>query len=95
MTDLTLRAATRAQLTLSDVGDQLLVRMQRAAERLRREQTGQDVIEYAGMVVLVAAIIVAIIQIGIPGKVGTAVSKAVTSIFGGGGGSGSTSTGGG
>jgi hypothetical protein len=47
------------------------------------------------MVVLVAAIIVAIIQIGIPGKVGTAVSKAVTSIFGGGGGSGSTSTGGG
>lgn len=87
-TELTLRAAAKAQVTLWGAGE-------RVAARLRREQTGQDVIEYAGMIVLVAAIIVAVIQIGLPGKVSNAVSKAVNSIFGGGSGGGGASTSGG
>ena len=35
----------------------------RAAERLRREQRGQDLIEYGGILILIAAIIAALFAI--------------------------------
>jgi Flp pilus assembly pilin Flp len=56
----------------------------RAAERLGREQRGQDLIEYGGILILVAAIITALFAIGIPGDISKFVSSAVNNIVGSG-----------
>ena len=61
--------------------------------RAVRAQHGQDVIEYAGMLVLVAAVIVALWQLGIPGHVHDAVQSAVNTILGHGSGGQSNTTG--
>jgi Flp pilus assembly pilin Flp len=55
----------------------------RAAGRLRREQSGQDLIEYGGILILVAAIIAALLASGIVGDVSKFVSSAVDNIVGG------------
>ena len=52
----------------------------RVGDRLRREQTGQDVLEYAGMVVLVAAVIVLLFSLHVPTTVAQAVRNAVNAI---------------
>jgi hypothetical protein len=52
----------------------------RIGERLRREQTGQDVLEYAGMIVLVAAVIVLLFTLNVPNTIATAVAHAVNAI---------------
>jgi len=65
----------------------------RAAERLRREQRGQDLIEYGGILILVAAIIAALFAIGIPGDIKTFVSTAVNNIIGSGAASSASKTG--
>ncbi len=82
MNDLALREIARAQVVLAGAGRRLEFGARRATDRLRREQTGQDVIEYAGMIVLVAAVIVALFQLGIPNTVKGAVTSALHSIFG-------------
>jgi Flp pilus assembly pilin Flp len=53
-----------------------------AAERLRSEQRGQDLIEYGGILILVAAIIAALLASGIVGDVATFVKTAVNNIVG-------------
>jgi hypothetical protein len=65
----------------------------RAGRRGRRAQAGQDLIEYAGMLVLVAAVFVALWQLGIPGHVKDVVDSAVHTVLGSGGGSSATHTG--
>ncbi len=55
----------------------------RAAERLR-DPSGQDLIEYGGILILVAAIIAALLATGIVGDVKNFVSSAVNNIVGGG-----------
>jgi Flp pilus assembly pilin Flp len=52
----------------------------RVARRLQREQTGQDVLEYAGMIVLVAAVIALLFTLNVPSTIATAVAHAVNSI---------------
>ena len=54
----------------------------RVVERLSREQTGQDLIEYGGILILVAAIIAALLASGIVGDVSKFVSSAVNNIVG-------------
>jgi Flp pilus assembly pilin Flp len=87
MTDLALRTSLRARFALNAApratvsGAHHLAR--RAGDRLRREQTGQDIVEYAGMLVLVAAVIAILFALNLPHVVGQAVSSAVTSIFSG------------
>jgi len=54
----------------------------RAAERLRRDQRGQDLVEYGGILILVAAIIAAMFQLGIVSDVKQFVSSAVNAIIG-------------
>ena len=63
-----------------------------ATERLRREQRGQDLIEYGGILILIAAIIAALFAIGIPGDIKTFVSSAVNNIIGSGAASKATSS---
>ena len=55
----------------------------RVAERFSREQTGQDLIEYGGILILVAAIIAALLATGIVSDVKNFVSSAVDNIIGG------------
>jgi Flp pilus assembly pilin Flp len=85
MSDLIIRTAARAAVARQSVAEQLVRSVQRAAARLGREEAGQDLIEYAGIIVLVAAIIGALITLNIPSKVETAVSNAITKIFSSGG----------
>jgi Flp pilus assembly pilin Flp len=54
----------------------------RVVERLSREQTGQDLVEYGGILILVAAIITALFATGIVSDVSTFVKSAVSSIIG-------------
>jgi Flp pilus assembly pilin Flp len=51
-----------------------------ATERVRRED-GQDLVEYGGLLILVAAIIAALFAAGIVGDFGKYVKPAVQSIF--------------
>jgi Flp pilus assembly pilin Flp len=55
----------------------------RAAKRLR-DPSGQDLVEYGGILILVAAIIAALFAIHIPTDISNFVSSAVDSIVGNG-----------
>ncbi len=92
MSDLTLRTAARTKVTFQQMTSALALVGQRAGERLRREQTGQDVIEYSGLIVLIAALIVALFALHIDTTVSNAVKAALSSIFGGGSSGGTTTT---
>lgn len=83
MSDLVIRATTSAHLTRYRAPQKLAACARRAADRLQREQTGQDLIEYAGILVVVAAIIVALIAL--EPTISNAISNAVKSILGSGG----------
>ncbi len=63
-----------------------------AAERMKDEE-GQTAAEYLGILLLVAAIILAITKLGIDSKIAGGVQKAVDSITGGGGGGGTKKAG--
>jgi Flp pilus assembly pilin Flp len=65
----------------------------RVTERLRSEERGQDLIEYGGILILIAAIIAALFAIGIPGDIKNFVSSAVNNIIGSGAASKATSSG--
>lgn len=85
MSDLTLHTVTRFQVTKRIAREAVVDGVRRAAgrvaDRFRREQTGQDVLEYSGMVVLIAGIIVLFFGMGLQNIVATAVVNAVNSIF--------------
>ena len=83
MSDLIIRTAACATVVRHIVTEQLARSVQTAAARFGREEAGQDLIEYAGIVVLVAAIIGALITLNIPSKVETAVSTALSKILNG------------
>lgn len=57
MSDLILRSSTRVQLAGYSATEAIVDFSRRAVERLKSEQTGQDMVEYAGVVVIVAIII--------------------------------------
>ncbi|MHC5258671.1 hypothetical protein [Streptomyces sp. NBC_00499] len=52
-------------------------------ERARRD-SGAGFVEYAGLMILIAGIFVAIDQLGLDGKIGTAIGTAVGRVTGGG-----------
>jgi hypothetical protein len=85
MSDITLRTAVYAKVTgramARSVASGAARGAARAADRLRREQTGQDVLEYVGMIVLVAAVIALLFGLDLPQKAADAVASAVNSIF--------------
>lgn len=87
MSELSLRTVTRAQVALRHARHSLrnhaVVGVRRAADRLRREQTGQDVLEYAGMIVLVAVVIALLFSLHVPTTVAHAIANAVNAIVSG------------
>ena len=78
MSNLMLRTATRSRVGLQTAAQRLAESAHRAAERFQREQTGQDMVEYAGVLLVVSVIIALIaasgawntLESGISGLVG-------------------------
>jgi hypothetical protein len=81
MSNLTLRAVVYAKLTCRAWTRSAARGAGRAADRLRREQTGQDVLEYVGMIVLVAAVIALLFSLDLPTKAADAIASAINSVF--------------
>jgi Flp pilus assembly pilin Flp len=65
MSNLMLRTASRSTVELHAAAQRLADYMHRAAERLQREQTGQDMVEYAGVLLVVSVIISLIAVTGV------------------------------
>jgi Flp pilus assembly pilin Flp len=92
MSDLILRTAVRVRVEAYTLPETLAGYARRTSERFRREQTGAEVIEYGGILVLVGLIVALLIQLNIPSWVHDKVQTALNSILnqsgGGGGGAG-------
>jgi pilus assembly protein Flp/PilA len=69
----------KAYLNLGDL-------VQATAERVKDEERGQTAAEYVGIIVVVAAIVLAISQLKIGDTLGGFITKAITSLGGGGAG---------
>lgn len=82
MSDLTVRAAVNAHVAVHGAAGALTRAANAAAARLQREQTGQDIVEYGGILLVIALIIGAIITTGLPGHVASLVKSAVDNVFG-------------
>lgn len=70
----------RSQLELQNFSRAMAEALTGAVERLRRED-GQDLVEYGGLLILVAAIIGALFAAGIVGDFTSYVKPAVKAIF--------------
>ena len=68
------------QIKLQNFSRAMVTAVAGAAERVRRED-GQDLVEYGGLLILVAAIVAALFAAGIVSDFGKYVSPAVQSIF--------------
>lgn len=77
MSDLILTATTTAQTNLYA----LRQTVGRAANRLRL-QDGQDIVEYGGMLVLIAGVVALLFSLQVPQTVATAFAHALNAIFG-------------
>jgi Flp pilus assembly pilin Flp len=85
MSDLVLRTSSKTHVALYNAAQTVVALAHTAAERFRREQTGQDLVEYAGIIVLVAAIIAAIGVSGLGQTIGTDIKNAINSVLNGSG----------
>lgn len=83
MSDLILRSAVKTRLTAYGAASGLVRRAQKAAARFRREQTGQDLVEYGGVLLVVALIIGAIIATDLPTHIANLIKSAVDNVFSG------------
>ena len=95
MSDLILRSAVRVKVEARSLPHTLADYARRAGERLRREETGAEVLEYGGILVLVGLIIAILFQFNIPSMVSSHVGHALGQIFNTGGAGGGTGTTGG
>jgi Flp pilus assembly pilin Flp len=85
MRDPILRVTTRAHVALTAARHEFPERLARLASALR-DDAGQDIVEYGGILVLVAAILTVLItQTNIPGTIASDISKEVSNIFATGG----------
>jgi Flp pilus assembly pilin Flp len=83
MSDLILRSASRAQVARHTASQMLVAFAHGLVERCRREETGQDMVEYAGVLVIVAAIIGAVFlgASGIGQSIVTHIGNEIDKIF--------------
>ncbi len=83
MSDLMLRTAVATRINAYSLAHALANSAQQATARFRREQTGQDMVEYGGVLLLVALVIGALITSGMPGHVAGLLKAAVDNVFSG------------
>jgi Flp pilus assembly pilin Flp len=81
MSDFTLNTVARLQVAKQAAAGAMVTGARRAAERFRREQTGQDVLEYSGLVVFVAIIVGLLFTINVPQNVADAFASGVNTFF--------------
>jgi hypothetical protein len=90
MSNLMLRTASRSTVELHDAVQRLANYMHRAVARVQREQTGQDMVEYAGVLLVVSVIIAAVAATGVwqplISGIGTLVGDVIHGTSGKGGG---------
>ncbi|MFD5100996.1 hypothetical protein [Streptomyces albidochromogenes] len=75
--DITLKTATKAQLAINNWRNTVVARMQKRADE------GASVVEYAGLVVVIALIVVAVRELDLDQTISEAISDAVDDITGG------------
>jgi Flp pilus assembly pilin Flp len=87
MSDIIVRSTARARVErhqfaagLAEFGRRTV---QRAVDRFQREQTGQDMVEYAGVVLIVALIIGAVFASGIGNTISSGLSSLVNDVLSG------------
>jgi Flp pilus assembly pilin Flp len=91
MRDPILRVTARTHVALAAARQELPERLARMVRTLR-DQSGQDIVEYGGILVLVAAILAVLItQTNIPSTIASDISKEINNIFSTGGGASSSS----
>lgn len=83
MSQLVLHIASSARVARRSAAGTLAACARRTYERLTREQTGQDMVEYAGVLLVVALIIAAVVATHLDTTIGNAVSGFVTDITSG------------
>jgi hypothetical protein len=85
MSNLTLYAVSRLQVTKHATRQAIVAGAvagaRRVTDRFRREQTGQDILEYSGLIVLVAGLVAVLFAINFPETVATAVGNALNAAF--------------
>lgn len=84
MSDLILRSTSRARVARHSAKQALVRGARRTLDRLRRDEDGQDMIEYAGVVVVVAVLIGIVItftQSTLGGQITDGISNLVNNIF--------------
>jgi Flp pilus assembly pilin Flp len=92
MRDPILRVTARAHVALTAARQEFPERLARLGRTLR-DQSGQDIVEYGGILVLVAAILAVLItQTNIPSTIASDISKEINNIFSTGGGGASSSS---
>ena len=86
MSDFMLSTVSRVQVARHTMVEALVGYAQAVGERARREQTGQDMVEYAGVLIVVAAVVLACVQLGptVVSALSSGVTKEINKIFNGG-----------
>jgi len=83
MSELILRTAVVTRVTAYSMAHALAGAAHQATERFRREQTGQDMVEYGGIMLVIAVIIGAMVTTGLAGHIVSLVKSAVDNVFNG------------
>lgn len=83
MSNLVLMGASRVAVARYRVVEALVGYGQDVVARARREQSGQDMVEYAGVLIVVAAILVAMLTFAKPiaQAIGNGIEQEVSKIF--------------
>jgi len=88
MSDLMQRTAIRSRIELHAAAHRLAEYAHRAAERFQREQTGQDMVEYAGVLLVVSVIIALIAATGVWQPLATGIGTLIGDVLKGNSGKG-------
>ncbi|MBV8999717.1 MAG: hypothetical protein JO304_11690 [Solirubrobacterales bacterium] len=83
MSDLILRTATRSRIELRSVAQRLAESAGRAVTRFQREQTGQDMVEYAGVLLVISVIIAAVSATGVWSGLVSGIGTLINDVIGG------------
>lgn len=83
MSEFILRKTALAQVALYSASNMLSSYAHQAAERFRREQTGQDLVEYGGVLAIIALVIGALYATGFWSTVSQDVTGTVSNILSG------------
>jgi Flp pilus assembly pilin Flp len=83
MSNLMVRTASRSQVELHAAAARLADYLHKAVARVQREQTGQDMVEYAGVLLVVSVIIAAVAATGVWSPLATGITNLIKEVLSG------------